>query len=242
MAKGIGFRARIAVRVVTCLAAASLVGTARAGDTARLSGHWNYNQNESDDAQQKVRDAQQDSRNNPDQDGGNYPGRGGQNPNGGGYPGGGVGRVGIPGIGGIWLPGTGGGGGRTGRQSGANRAGVSSEEWERLAQDPKYLKIDQTTKQIAVTDDNGNTQTYYPDGKKHDDKDSGGGKGSTQAEWESGTLTAETRLGHSERLTQTFRVSDDGKQLFVTTRFEAPTLNGPLSIRRVYDLGKGETD
>ena len=45
----------------------------------------------------------------------------------------------------------------------------------------------------------------------------------------------------SEKLTQTFRVSEDGKQLFVITQFEAPALTGPLSIRRVYDLPKGAT-
>lgn len=130
--------------------------------------------------------------------------------------------------------------GRPGHQSSANRAGVSSEEWDRLAQDPKYLQIDQRSKQIVVTDDNDNAQSYYPDGKKHEEKDSSGKKVSTKSDWEGGVLTAETKLGHSEKLTQSFRVSDDGKQLFVTTQFEDPTLAGPLSIRRVYDLAKSK--
>jgi hypothetical protein len=222
------------IPVFACLVAASLVGVARAGDKAQLSGHWNFNADQSDDAQQKVHEAQQDSKINADQNGNTYPGTGGQYPAGGGYPGGvGVGRGGM---GGVWGPG--GGMGRPGHQSAANRAGVSSEEWDRLAENPKYLKIDQQSDQIVVTDDNNNAQTFYLDGKKHDDKDSSGKKVSTKSDWDGGILTAETRLSHSDKLTQTFRVSDDGKQLFVVTRFEDPTLAGPLSIRRVYDLRK----
>jgi len=33
-------------------------------------------------------------------------------------------------------------------------------------------------------------------------------------------------------------MSDDSKQLYVISRFEAPGLAGPVSIRRVYDLAK----
>jgi hypothetical protein len=242
MAKDFSFTAKPTVLAVACFVAASLVGVARAGDKAQLAGHWNYNQKDSDDAQAKVHEAQQDSKINVDNTG-NYPGTGGQYPSGGspggGYPGGGypggMGRGGMGGMGGV-----GGGGpmGRQGHQSAANRAGVSSEEWDRLGQDPKYLLIEQHSDQMVVTDDNDNAQTFYADGKKHDDKDSSGKKVSTKTDWQSGVLTAETKLSHSEKLTQTFRVSDDGKQLFVTTLFEDTTLAGPLSIRRVYDLAK----
>ncbi|MGA3325023.1 MAG: hypothetical protein ABSF45_11170, partial [Terriglobia bacterium] len=83
---------------------------------------------------------------------------------------------------------------------------------------------------------------FYPDGKKHDEKDEDGRKYSTKSSWEGGAFIAETKLPHSEKLTQTFRVSEDGKQLFVTTRFEASALAGPVSIRRVYDVGKAPTN
>ena len=107
-----------------------------------------------------------------------------------------------------------------------------------LAANPKYLRIDQRSDHIVVSDDSDHAQTFYPDGKKHDDKDADGKKFSTKASWEGGALVAETKLPHSEKLTQTFRVSEDGKQLSVITRFEAPSLGGPVSIRRVYDVPK----
>ncbi len=123
---------------------------------------------------------------------------------------------------------------------GRNRTGstVSSEEWDRLAANPKYLRIDQRSDQVVIIDDSDNSRTFYPDGKKHDDKDQDGAKITTKASWESDVLTAETKLPHSEKLTETFRLNDDGKQLIIVSRFEAPSLNGPLSIRRVYDLSK----
>src|SRR5208283_2027483 len=173
--------------------------------------------------------------------GGNYPGGGGGYPGGGGgYPGGGGGYPGGGGMGRGGMGGMGGGGGmgRGGRQATQNGSNVSEEQWDRLAENPKYLRIDQRSDQIVIIDDADRAHTFYPDGKKHDDKDAGGNKVSTKASWEGGTLVAETKMPHSQKLTETFRVSDDGKSLFVTTRFEASSLAGPLSIRRMYDVTK----
>ena len=89
---------------------------------------------------------------------------------------------------------------------------------------------------MVVTDDSDRAQTLYPDGKKHDDKDANGKKVSTKTEWQGDALVAETKLSHSTKLTQSFRLSDDGKQLYVTSRLENPSLQAPVSVRRVYDL------
>jgi hypothetical protein len=222
MIKASNWAAR-ATMAVASLSFAVLVGAvARAQDKVQLTGQWSYNQVQSDDAQKKVDDARQNSKTQRS-GGGGYPG--------GGYPGGGMGRIGlgIPGIGGI-------GGGRGGRSR--QGSSVSSQEWDRLAADPEYLRIDQRSDQVVVIDDSHRAQTFYPDGKKHDDKDPNGNKISTQASWQGGAFVAETKLPQKQRLTQTFRVSDDGKQLYLISQFEAPSLNGPLSIRRVFDFTK----
>ena len=222
MAKVFSFAAKAAVPIAACFLAALLVVVARAQDKAQLTGHWNFNQDQSDDAQQKVHDAQQNSQ------------RGANNGSGGGYPrGGGMGRGGMGGMGGM-----GGGMGRGRRGMGNPGGGVSGQEWDRLAQNPKFLRIDQRSDQFVVIDDSDRAQTFYPDGKKHNDKDADGNKISTKASWESGAFIAETKLPHSEKLTQTFRMSEDGKQLHVITRFEASSGNVWVSIRRVYDMGK----
>jgi hypothetical protein len=113
---------------------------------------------------------------------------------------------------------------------------VSSEDWERLAENPKFLQVDQRADQVVVTDDSDRAQTLYLDGKKHEEKDASGKKVSTKTEWQGNTLVAETKLSHSSKLTQSFRLSDDRKQLEVTSRLENPSLQAPVSVRRVYDL------
>ena len=117
-------------------------------------------------------------------------------------------------------------------------SGVSSQEWDRLAENPKFLRIDQHSDQIVVIDNSDHTQTFNPDGKKHQDKDADGNNISTKASWEGGAFIAETKLPPSEKLTQTFRMSEDGKQLHVITLFEASSGNTSVRILRVYDPGK----
>jgi hypothetical protein len=227
---------RAAVPLAVCFLAASLAAVARAQSKTTLTGHWNFNQDQSDDASQKVQGAQQASKSRGNGGGGGYPGGGGGYPGGGGgYPGGGgMGRGGMGGMGG--MGGGGMGRGRGGMGNGADA--ISSQEWDRLAENPKYLRIDQRSDQIVVIDDADRAHTFYPDGKKHQEKDEDGNKFSTKSSWDGGAFVAESKLPHSEKLTQTFRVSDDGKQLYVISRFEASSLNPPLSIRRVYDLAK----
>jgi len=250
-----------------CLLAASLVVLARAGDKAQLTGHWNFNPNVSDDAGQKIRDAQQNN-NHPSDATRSYPGTSGPHP--GGYPGvgvdaplpGGGARVGDPdgtarGEGGAPIGGAGGGvnypGGNSGDPGSRGRSGgpdaqgksgsgASSQGWDWLTKNPEFLQIDQRGKQIVITDDSGHAQTYYPDGKKHEGKDANGNKISTKAEWEGTSLVAETKLGRSEILTETFRLSEDRNQLYVKSRLETPSLPGPVNIRRVYDLAKALTN
>jgi hypothetical protein len=238
MSKGANGIKAAAVTLAAGLLALALGGLARAGDKPQLNGRWSFNAEQSDDAEQKVQQAQTDSKVRPGTDDGNYPSQGGTYPGGGGtgggYPIGGRGP-----MGGLGIPGIGRGTGRgTGRNSTRSGSGVSSEEWERLAANPKYLHVAQLSDKIEVTDDAGRIETFYPDGKKHDDKDASGNKTSTKSDWEGSVFVAETKLSHSEKLTQSFRTSQDGKQLFVTTRFEAPTLAAPLSIQRVYDREK----
>ena len=222
MAKVFSFTAKAAAPIAACFLASLLVVVARAQDKVQLTGHWNFNQDQSDDAEQKVHDAQANSQRSATYGGG------------GGYPGGGgMGRGGMGGMGGM-----GGGMGRGRGGMGNPSSGVSSQEWDRLAENPKFLRIDQRSDQFVVIDDSDRAQTFYPDGKKHNDKDADGNKISTKASWEGGAFIAETKLPHSEKLTQTFRMSEDGKQLHVITLFEASSGNASVRILRVYDPGK----
>ena len=244
MAKITSFTAKAAVPVAAFFLAAALVAVARAGDKAQLTARWNYNASQSDDADQKVHEAQVNNEHSISDAAG-----GGANPGvGPGYPGDDVGG-GYPTIGGMGgrggmgggMGGMGGGMGRGSRQ-GTRGPEVTSEEWDRLAENPKYLRIEQHSDQVLVSTDSDTGQTFYPDGKKHEDKDESGKKITTRTNWESNSLIAETKTSRSQKITQTFRLSDDGKQLYVTTRFEDSALKGPVTIRRAYDRAKSQAN
>lgn len=215
------------------------LGWARAADKTRLSGYWNYNAAQSDDSQRKVEEAQIDSQSSvTDARGGSAdptagtagPGGGDGGPTGGGYPniGGMGGRGGMGGMGGM---------GRGARQ-GTRGNEISSEQWDRITANPKYLHIDQDSGKFVVSNDSDESETFYPDSKKHDDKDFAGKKISTKARWDKDDFVAETKLNHVQKMTESYRLSDDGKQLTVTSEFEDPSLSHPVAIRRVYNAGK----
>jgi hypothetical protein len=217
---------------VSCLLA--LVATASAEEKTQLTGAWNFNPAQSDDAQQKVQQAQQTQQ--TDQRGPNssgYPGGGGNPgagyPPGSGYPGAG----GYPGGGGLGRTGPGGGMGPGGM--GVPSGAVSSQEWQELAKNPKFLNITQKVDQIVITDSES-SRTFYPDGKKHKLMDGDGNKVTNKTEWHGDELVSENRWG-TGKLTDTYEIRSDGKQLTVVSRYESPSLSQPLSIRRVYDLG-----
>jgi hypothetical protein len=75
----------------------------------------------------------------------------------------------------------------------------------------------------------------------NEEKDENGKKFSTKTEWQVDALIAETKM-HSGKLTETYQVSSDGKQLTVVSRCENSSLPGPVSIRRVYDMENAERD
>jgi hypothetical protein len=209
-------------------------------DAPHLSGKWTYNASQSDSAQQKVQEAEQNSRISQRGSGGGNP-NGGTYPSGGGYPGtdypGGAGGVGM-GRGGIGMGGMGGmGRGGMGRGPGgiAESEGVSGEDLEALAIDPRALTIDQNDKQISITDDSDHAENLYPDGKKHKGDDSSGPKTGIKTHWNGNRLVAESKLGHSGKLTETYELSPDGKQLYYTSELDSSRLESPLIIRRVYD-------
>jgi hypothetical protein len=138
------------------------------------------------------------------------------------------GRGGMGGMGGM---------GRGTRQ-GTRGNEISSEDWDRISANPKYLHIDQESDKFVVTNDSDETRTFYPDGKKHDDKDAEGKKISTKGHWENDNFVSETKMNHAERMTETYKLSDDGKHLTVTSEFDEPSLAHAVTIRRVYDAGK----
>ena len=119
--------------------------------------------------------------------------------------------------------------------------GINGEELDALATDSKALTIDQNDKQISVSDETDHTETLYPDGKKHKGDDSSGDKTGIKTHWSGSRLVSESKLGHLGKLTETYELSADGKQLYMTSELDSSHLASPLVIRRVYDNAAAQT-
>ena len=206
MKRSICFSRIAAIMLVGC-GLIVLGGVALAADKAQLSGTWNYNADQSDNAQLKVQQAQQASQSaSANTPGARYPGGGGGYPGGSGNPGG----MGYPG--GLGYPnGTypgggypnGGAGNGSGPRGTQTPGSISPQQWSQLEVNPKYLAITQQENQIVISDDS-HTLTLYPDGKKHSGKDEDGNKASTRTQWQGDDLVSETRMG-SGKLTTTYQ-------------------------------------
>lgn len=202
----------ISLFAIILLAAAAVTG---ADDITQLNGRWKFNPGRSDDAARKVKEAKEV-----------------------------VERASANALRPIAGTSAGTNLDRAGNVSGVAALDVpnfSDQEWSGFAQNPKSLQIDQHPDQVVVTPDPGQPQAIYPDGKKREATDASGKKMTVKAEWRDGLLVAETKLGHSKKVTRKFQLLGDGKQLCITTLIDLRSFENPVVIRRVYDLEKTAT-
>lgn len=177
-----------------------------AAERPRLSGRWRLDPEKSEDAEAKLREAME--RRRPSGGMGGRPG---------GFGGGGFGG---PDAGG---PGSRTGGGRRG-PGGAERM---RDAMRPLFEPPDEMTIDDSDPQAIVMESDVVTRTLRPDGRKHEDADDV----DVRTRWDKQRLVVETARKDHPRLTETFTVTPDPRQLEVEI-----TIDGPfaLSVRRVY--------
>jgi hypothetical protein len=207
---------RGSVIVVTAFTGASLSAASQAQAPAPatgLAGAWTLNKDVSD--QPKV-----------GTEGEGESGRGGYG-RGGGGEGGGFGRGGGM-RGGMGRGGYGGGGG-----------GMSQEERERtraamrdIMTPPERLTIVQAESMIVITTGDGRVTRLSPDGKKIKDENT---KIERRTKWDGGKLVSEiTGLG-PRKLTQTFAVDEEHRQLRISVQTDAGRSGQPRTTTHVYD-------
>jgi hypothetical protein len=199
-------------------------------DKKQLFASWKYNVDESDDAQEKMKEARGTGVDNP------------ANPRGGGGNGTGIhmGGIGSPYPGG----GSGGGNGNGYPRNGGSKNSDSDYDRQQLQElmNPAgsiTLGIKDTPDakngEVLLTDDSGRQRAFYTDGHKvqkaKDDKYQ-----EFDAHWEDYRLVAEMGGSHGPQITRSFEPAPGGKQLVEIVRLERTRSNGPVEIRFVYDL------
>jgi hypothetical protein len=202
-------------------------------DKKQLFASWKYNLDESDDAQEKMKEARGTGVDNP------------ANPRSGGGNGTGIhmGGIGSP------YPGGGSGGNGGGNGSGYPRNGGSKnsdsdydrQQLQELMNPAGSITLaikdtpDAKNGEVLLTDDAGRQRAFYTDGhkvqKSKDDK-----LQEFDAHWEDYRLVAEMGGSHGPQITRSFEPAPGGKQLVEVVRLERTRSNGPVEIRFVYDL------
>ena len=199
------------VTVVTVAAAAlvtTYADTPKANDA--LIGAWTLNK----DASQLT----SPSGDNGDGQNGNTGRNGGfgGRRRGGGFGGGGFGR--------------GGGGGANGQPQDREAAQRMRDAMRQEMQAPDHMTIVSSDTTIIITTPDGHTTRLAPDGKKIKDESTGVER---KTKWDAGKLVSEvTGLGRG-KITETYSVDADSKQLHVKLDVDGPR---KTSQTRVYDL------
>ncbi|HMK23835.1 MAG TPA: hypothetical protein VK466_15995 [Terriglobales bacterium] len=188
-----------------------------------LDGTWKLNREQSDDAHEKLRSAMQDHDQNSPM--GRHGGMGG-----GGMGGGGIG-MGIPGIGGMGRPGGPGGSGGMGRGSDSDEQRARLRD---LVDPPEQLTVAQKGPEVDMTDPQYRERELFTDGRNIE-KSKDAMQMPVKAHWNHEALVTEEKGPNGEKISHSYELAADGKQLTDTLTLESKKLHTPLIIRSVYD-------
>jgi hypothetical protein len=174
-----------------------------------ILGAWKFNRDESDDARKKMQDARQADR-----------GHGG-----GGRIGGGIPRIG----GGTWGGHRGGGG----RETDGDQQGM-----QELLAAPNAMTIAQKDAEVDITEDQAHKLALFTDGRKiQKSKDQNNQQ--IAAHWDGTRLVTDEKSPRGGKMSRTYELSYDGKQLYETLLVPVGRSNSQVSIRYVYDQAGG---
>jgi len=177
---------------------------------ADLSGHWVYNRDLSDDAQEKMREGMEE--------------RGG--------------RGGGPGAGGMGGPGGGGMGGRGGGPTGPPPGGMGDddarESMRAIFEPAEELTIEQGASEGTIDERFGRMRRLHPDGKKYKTDN---GASEIKTSWKEGKLLVETKQTRGGGVVETWELIPDRSRIVVNVKMEGGF--GPsVVLKRVYDRAK----
>src|SRR5580765_3847122 len=206
--------------------------------TPSFLGAWKLNLEKSDTFADKMHEAMRSH----GEHGGGYSGHGG-----GGYGGHGGGGYGGHGGGGYGGHGGMGGGAEGGGDAaeGDGAAGGSEPprhpEMQMLMRPPLSLAIDQTDTSVVFEERGRVIETLIFAGRAPEPDTEPGAPPTWRAKWRGQHLVAESPSRNGRKLEQSLELSNDAKELIVTTTIEnSQAGSGPIELRRIYDRDEGE--
>ncbi len=181
-----------------------------------ILGAWSFNKDQSDDGREKLRQARQADNTN----------RGN-----GGYGGG-------PRMGGGWPGGPMGGGWPGGPRGGSPQGGGDlSDTMGDIVNPPHEIKLSQNfdkDPEVLLSDDHEHRTAFFTDGRKLQ-KEKDASYQEVAAHWDNNNLVTDEKGSHGGKLSRTYELSSDGKQLIETVHLSDKNGNHPVTVRYVYD-------
>jgi hypothetical protein len=144
----------------------------------------------------------------------------------GGY-GGGRGR-----RGGSWP---GGGGGGYGGRRGAGESDEQRQKTQELLRPPKSITLSMTGAEVDLVDDRGRKRAFMTDGRKLQ-KSKDENYQEIAAKFDGTRLVTDEKNPRGDKMSRTFELSSDGRQLYETVHMTSGRSNTSLAIRYVYDI------
>jgi hypothetical protein len=177
-----------------------------------ILGAWRFNKEESDDGRAKLRQAHDSD--NPNRNGGYGNG---------------------PRMGGPWPGGPMGGPGHGGPRN--TQADDVSDRLGDLVNPPRELRLTRhfdSDPEVDLTDDRMHRKMFYTDGRKLE-KQKDPSNQEISAHWDDDRLVTDEKGTHGGKLSRTFEISKDGRQLLETIHITDSKGNHPVMVQYVYD-------
>jgi hypothetical protein len=182
-----------------------------------ILGVWKFNKDESDDGRAKLQQSKQADNTNRGNNGGGYGGP----------------RIGGP------FPGMGGGG-----YGGPRAGGEISDSMADLVNPPHEMKLTQkfdSDPEVVLADDREHRTSFFTDGRKLE-KDKDPDNKQVTARWDDKKLVTDEKGAHNGKISRTFELSPDGKQLIETVHVADSKGNHPINVQYVYDATNDSGD
>ncbi len=127
------------------------------------------------------------------------------------------------------------GGGRGGY---AGRGGENDDERQKMRElftPASQMTLSMTGAEVDLVDDQNRKRAFMTDGRKLQ-KSKDENYQEITAKWEGSRLTTDEKNPRGGKLSRTFELSSDGRQLYETLHMTVGRNNTPLIIRYVYDI------
>ncbi len=135
-------------------------------------------------------------------------------------------------MGGGWP---GGGGGGYGGHRGGGENDEQREKMRELFTPAKKITLSMTGAEVDLVDDRDRKRAFMTDGRKLQ-KSKDDNYQEIAAKFDGNRLVSEEKDPRGNKMTRTFELSEDGRQLYETLRVTSGRSNSPLAVRYVYDI------